>query len=196
MEKKKFITTTIQEYLIEQQMRTKIPKPNNSFLYHGSNIKNLESIKKYGLLPDFGDIVKGTEVYGQYEDDEYYDTEDKVEGVLFFSDNPNTWSYSHFGGTPNINEAILVIIKKNDTIFRKIGNHVYDMSNNKVSVVRYNRHNYLSVDNIPLLLKMVTIFLLMNKNHLIYYTVRGWLDFWTYTHNLTGDKNKPQYDLS
>ena len=131
--------------ILNEEKIVKIPKPNKSFLYHGSNIKNLDSIKRFGLLPGFGDTVKGTESYQMYMDDEYYNqSEDRVDGVLFFSNNPNTWSYSHFGGTPNINEAILVIIKKNETIFRQIDGYFYDMKNQKVNSV-----NYIPVDNLP-----------------------------------------------
>jgi hypothetical protein len=131
--------------ILNEEKILKVPKPNKSFLYHGSNIKNLDSIKRFGLLPDFGDTVKNTESYQMYMDDEYYDqNEDRVEGVLFFSDNPDTWSYSNFGGTPNINEAILVIIKKNETIFRRINGYVYDMKNKKVNTV-----NYIDVESLP-----------------------------------------------
>ena len=135
--------------ILNEEKIVKIPKPNKSFLYHGSNIKNLDSIKRFGLLPDFGDTVKGTESYQMYMDDEYYNqSEDRVDGVLFFSDNPNTWSYSHFGGTPNINEAILVIIKKNETIFRQIDGYFYDMKNQKVNSV-----NYIPVYNLPIFIE-------------------------------------------
>lgn len=132
--------------ILNEEKIVKIPKPNKSFLYHGSNIKNLDSIKRFGLLPDFGDTVKGTESYQNYmDDDEYYiPSEDRIDGILFFSDNPNTWSYSHFGGTPNINEAILVIIKKNETIFRQIDGYFYDMENQKVNSV-----NYIRTDRLP-----------------------------------------------
>ena len=135
--------------ILNEEKIVKIPKPNKSFLYHGSNIKNLDSIKRFGLLPDFGDTVKGTESYQMYMDDEYYNqSEDRVNGVLFFSDNPNTWGYSHFGGTPNINEAILVIIKKNETIFRQIDGYFYDMKNQKVNSV-----NYIPVYNLPIFIE-------------------------------------------
>jgi hypothetical protein len=139
----------IYKTILNEEKIVKIPKPNKSFLYHGSNIKNLDSIKRFGLLPDFGDTVKGTEAYQMYMDDEYYNqSEDRVDGVLFFSDNPNTWSYSHFGGTPNINEAILVIIKKNETIFRQIDGYFYDMKNQKV-----NRVNYIPVHSLPIFIE-------------------------------------------
>lgn len=122
---------------------------NENFLFHGTNIKNLDSIKKYGLIPDFGDVVKSTEAYQYYIDDDYYDPNSRVDGVLFFSDNPNTWSYSHFGGTPNINEAVLVVIEKNNTIFRKVGEYIYDINNKKVNSIKYNRYDYLDIDQIP-----------------------------------------------
>lgn len=139
----------IYKTILNEEKIVKIPKPNKSFLYHGSNIKNLDSIKRFGLLPNFGDTVKGTESYQMYMDDEYYNqSEDRVDGVLFFSDNPNTWSYSHFGGTPNINEAILVIIKKNETIFRQIDGYFYDMKNQKVNSV-----NYIPVDRLPIFIE-------------------------------------------
>jgi hypothetical protein len=147
MKLKKFIATTMYEYINEQNTSIKIP--NNSFLYHGSNIKNLDSIINNGLIPDFGDVVKGTEGYEYYMDDDYYNSENRVDGVLFFSDNPNTWSYSHFGGIPNIDEAILIVFKKNETIFRKVGDYIYDMNNNKVKSIKYNRYNYLDVEQIP-----------------------------------------------
>jgi hypothetical protein len=134
----------IRDYIKLLLKEEKIPKPNKSFLYHGTNIKNLDDIQKYGLIPDFGDTVKGTEGYSYYMDDEYINPEDRVDGVIFFSDNPNTWSYSNFGGTPNIDEAVLVIVKKNETIFRKVGDYIYDMSGSKVNSV-----NYISIDKLP-----------------------------------------------
>jgi hypothetical protein len=146
---RKLLATIAKGYLNEQQIEVKVPKPNKNFLYHGSNIKNLKDIQRYGLIPDFGDVVKGTEAYNYYMDDDYYNSEDKVEGVIFFSDNPDTWSYSHFGSKPNINEAILVIVKKNETIFRKVGDYVYDMLGKKVNSIKYNRYDYLSAENIP-----------------------------------------------
>lgn len=136
--------------IIEEEVNNiKVPKPNKSFLYHGTNIKNLENIKKYGLVPDFGDVVKSTEAYEYYIDDEYYRPENRVDGVLFFSDKPDTWSYSHYGSKPNINEAVLIIIKKNETIFRKIGWNIYDIKGNKVNTIKYNLFDYIHVDNIP-----------------------------------------------
>ena len=130
---KNIIKESIKEYLNESIIN--IPKPSKNFLYHGTHIKNLDSIKKFGLIPDIGDVVKGTEAYDYYMDDDYFNPNDRIDGILFFSDNPNTWSYSHFGGTPNINEAVLVIIKKNETIFRKVGDYFFDINNNRVKSI-------------------------------------------------------------
>ena len=121
----------------------------DKFLYHGTNIKNLKDIEKYGLIPDFGETVKSTEAYGYYVDDEYFNPEDRVEGIVFLSDNPNTWSYSHFGGTPNIDEAVLVVIEKNETIYHKVGFNIFDYNNKKVDSIKYNNYNYMSIDQIP-----------------------------------------------
>lgn len=119
-------------------------KKDSNFLYHGTHIRNLNDIKKYGLLPDFGDTVKTTEMYQYYMDDEYFNPDDRVEGILFFSDNPDTWSYSHYKTKPNVDEAVLVIIEKNDTIYQKKGFNFYDIDGNKVDSV-----NYIDIDKLP-----------------------------------------------
>jgi len=123
-------------------------KTSKSFLYHGTHIKNLNIIKQNGLIPSFGDVVKTTDSYQIYMDDEYYDSTDRVDGVLFFSDKPNTWSYSHFGKKPNINEAVLVIVKKNDSIYRKLKDDFYDIHNKKVYDIKYY-NTYIDVDKLP-----------------------------------------------
>lgn len=115
-------------------------------LYHGTHIKNLADIQSYGLLPDFGDVVKSTEMYGYYMDDEYVDLDDKVEGILFFSEDPDTWRYSHYGKTPNIDEAVLVVIQNNDTIYRNLGNgNFVDWQGNDVG----GAIDYIDVDRLP-----------------------------------------------
>lgn len=45
---------------------------NGDYLFHATNIKNLDDIKNYGLLPQFGETVKSS--YGGYYkigDEEY-----------------------------------------------------------------------------------------------------------------------------
>ena len=137
----KELKTTFQNFLNENN---RLPKLSKKYLYHGTHINNLDDIQKFGLLPDFGDTVKGTEAYGYYMDDEYFYPEDRVGGILFFSNSPDAWSYSHYGKTPNIDEAVLVIVENNDTIFRKIGSNFYDFEGNVVSNVNYN-----PVDKLP-----------------------------------------------
>tara|TARA_R100000951_G_scaffold115935_1_gene125757 strand:- start:900 stop:1391 length:492 start_codon:yes stop_codon:yes gene_type:complete len=130
------------KHLIKKLLREGLDSSGK--LYHGTHIKNLEDIKKYGLIPDFGDVVKSTEMYQYYMDDNYINPEDRVEGVLFFSDNPDTWSYSHFGKTKNIDEAILVVVEKNDSIFRKMGDSFYDINGNEVESI-----DYIDTDKLP-----------------------------------------------
>lgn len=138
---------SMREYLNENQVN--IPKPSKNFLYHGTNIKNLDDIKSYGLLPDFGDVVKSTEMYQYYINDEYFNPEDRVDGVLFFSNNPDTWSYSNYGEKGNLNDAVLVIVENNETIYHKKDDSVYDINGEKVNVIKYDNSNYLDSDKIP-----------------------------------------------
>ena len=72
--------------IIKKLLREGLMRENdvNDYLYHGTNIKNLKDIEGNGLIPDFGNTVKSTEGYGYYMDDEYYNPEDRVDGVLFF----------------------------------------------------------------------------------------------------------------
>lgn len=117
---------------------------NMNLLFHGTNIKNLEDIKKYGLLPNFGDIVKSTEMYDYYMNDDYINDKDRVDGIIFFSDNKNTWSYSHYGNKANIDEALLVIVENNNTIYKKLDGNIYDYNGNIVDNV-----NYIDTDKLP-----------------------------------------------
>ena len=144
MNLRKSIIKTVSEYLNEQEeSNSDIPKPNDDFLYHGTNIRNLDDIQKYGLIPDFGKTVRKTSVAQYYFDDEYTNPDNRVKGVVFFSDNPDTWTYSNYGKKPDIRKAVLVIVEKNDTIFRKLGEDIYDMDGNKVDRVKYTHVNYL-----------------------------------------------------
>jgi hypothetical protein len=116
----------------------------NKYLYHGTNIKNLDDIKQYGLIPDFGDVVKSTEAYEYYMDDDYYSEEDRIEGLVFFSDTPDTWSYSNHGKPENIDEAILVIVENNDTIFKRVRDKLFDYKNKLVDSVEH-----LTINELP-----------------------------------------------
>jgi len=117
---------------------------SDDVLYHGTPLKNLEEIKKYGLLPDFGETVRGTEMYQYYVDDDYFDPDDRVEGVLFFGDSPDVWTYSHFREDESLDKALLVVVKKNDSIFQKRGFDFFDIRGNKVDSI-----NYIDVDKLP-----------------------------------------------
>ena len=70
---------------------------NENFLYHVTNIKNLDSIKKYGILPDFGETVRKfySDYYDFDEPDEDENGEERkipiyqeIKGVSFFADTP------------------------------------------------------------------------------------------------------------
>lgn len=120
-------------------------RSRSTHLYHGTNIENLKDIQEMGLIPDFGSVVQSTEMYQYYMDDEYFNPDDRVDGVLFFSDSPDTWSYSHFGKTPDINEAALIIIENNETIYHKIkGGVVLDFNQQQV-----NNVDYIDIDKLP-----------------------------------------------
>lgn len=142
----------IQEMMSLDEIK-KIPKPSKNFLYHGTHIRNLDSIQKFGLIPDIGETIRSTQSYQDYE--EYANSDYKINGILFFSENPDTWSYSHYGQSEkDINEAVLVIVRKNDTIFRKT-NEGFGKEGKIVNI--YNEPvksvNRIPVDNLPLFIE-------------------------------------------
>jgi len=124
------------QYLKEEQA-------SPQFLYHGTNIKNLESIQKDGLMPEFGELVKSTSGYGYYMDDEYFDPSDRKEGILFFDDTPETWGYGSIGNK-NMDEVVLVQIENNDSIYRKVDNKYYNFDGEEADEI-----DYTDVDRMP-----------------------------------------------
>ena len=104
---------------------------NENFLYHVTNIKNLDSIKKYGILPDFGETVRKfySDYYDFDEPDEDENDEERkipiyqeIKGVSFFADTPLLGFCTPDIGLSNVKweNMVLCIIEKNDTIFHKI----------------------------------------------------------------------------
>lgn len=107
---------------------------NKDFLYHVTNIKNLDSIKKYGILPDFGETVK--KFYSDYyafDESEYDDNDEErkipiyeeIKGISFFAETPLLGFC-----TPNLGlcdvkweNMVLCIVEKNDTIYHKIDDY-------------------------------------------------------------------------
>lgn len=126
----------------------KLLENNNThdLLYHGSKIENLENIKKYGVLPDFGDIVKSTEMWQYYTNDEYYNEEDRIEGLVFLSSDIDTYKYSNYNDDDktNTDNALIAVIENNDTIFRKLDDKMYDFEGNEVDDV-----DYLTLEMLP-----------------------------------------------
>lgn len=125
----------------EYQQLSLFTEPHNlindkSFLYHVTNIKNLDSIQKYGILPDFGETVR--QCYSDYYDFDEPDWDEKdderkipiyqdIDGVSFFAETP-LLGFSEFGfGKRDLdwNSMILCVIRKNDEIFHKTDNEKY-----------------------------------------------------------------------
>ena len=108
---------------------------NNKFLFHSTNIKHLKEIKEYGLIPYFGDTVR--KAYGSYYNfdekaDDYssidYDEDEKIKlkynGLIFFSETPKLkYSQPIYSNKFIWEEALLCIIIKNESIFKKVDDY-------------------------------------------------------------------------
>jgi hypothetical protein len=131
----------------------KPPKHRKSFLYHVTNIKNLYDIKRFGLLPDFGDTLK--DAYAGYYDFDGDSQDEEVvpidfEGILFFSDKP-ILHYSQIERREfKFDECLLVIVEKNDSIFHKVNDYptFTDFENQKIYDV-----DGISVYNLPIFIE-------------------------------------------
>jgi hypothetical protein len=122
---------------------------NVNVLYHGTHISNLESIRNNGLVPSIGKIVKSTDSYQYYMDDEYFPEEYRVEGVLFFSPSPDVWSYSSFGSKDKILEdSLLISVLNNPSIFYKKNMRVFDYNGEQVDGIDYYG-TYIPEDMLP-----------------------------------------------
>lgn len=122
--KHKLIMENWRRFVLKENLN-EIPQMQDDYLYHGTSINNVSNIQQNGLEPQFGNVVKGTEAYDYYMDDDYWQEEDRVKGVLFFSDEIDTWKYGSlrdgkFLGGNNMDEAALVIVENNDTIYRML----------------------------------------------------------------------------
>lgn len=127
-------------------------KHSKTFLYHVTNISNLKNIKKFGLIPEFGDTLK--KAYGEYYNFNGNNDEDLVElnfdGILFFSEIP-ILKYSHFMKPIfNWEDTVLCIILKNNTIYHKIDDYptFTDYEGNKVESI-----NYISSYDMPIFIE-------------------------------------------
>lgn len=122
--------------------KTKIPiKASKKYLYHATNIKNLDTIKKFGLIPDIGETIRGS--YGDsYDFDNTGDDERvsvDIDGILFFSDEPGLF-FSQFGSNDfDWNKAIVCIIVKNNTIYHKVDDYpkFTDCDGHEVETIGY-----------------------------------------------------------
>lgn len=145
-------------YIINEEilnrLNTEIYKHSRNFLYHVTNIKNLNDIKNYGLLPQFGETIK--QAYADYykinEEDEDERQELSFDGILFFSEKPML-HYAHAGlGHYDLKteEVLLCVVKKNDTIFHKVDDYpkFTDYKGNQVESIEY-----ISVYNLPIMIE-------------------------------------------
>lgn len=133
-------------------------KHNNQFLYHTTNIRNYDEIKRYGLLPQFGDTVK--QAYGGYYDlgdNDNVDDEDgerpiklDFDGLLFFSEYPMLGYSQTMQQNFKLNEALVCVIKKNSTIYHKVEDYpkFTDYRGQLVDSIDYN-----SVYNLPIIIE-------------------------------------------
>lgn len=144
---------------ILSRLNADIYKHSRNFLYHVTNIKNLNDVKSYGLLPQFGETLK--QAYADYykiddrednEDDEYPRQELGFDGILFFSEKP-ILHYAHTGlGHYDLKteEVLLCVVKKNDTIFHKVDDYsrFTDYKGAQVDSI-----NYINVYNLPIMIE-------------------------------------------
>ena len=143
----KLLRETIKQLLIE--IHDDIDYPPSEYLYHGTSIKNVPQIEANGLIPTFGELVKSTEGYQYYMDDEFDEygggySDSRVEGVLFFSDDPDTWKYGA-SDYQSMEEAALVIVNRDDSIYQSKGMGVYtDIDGNEVYDI-----DGIDVDRLP-----------------------------------------------
>ncbi len=132
-------------------------KHNNQFLYHTTNIKNYDNIVNHGLLPQFGDTVK--QAYGSYYNlgDEPNDEEGEdqlqrldFDGLLFFSEYPMLGYSQTMQQNFKFNEALVCVIKKNQTIYKKVTNYpkFVDYKGEEVNSIEYQ-----STYNLPIIIE-------------------------------------------
>jgi len=140
--------------LVQEEFENQIvPTHSGQFLYHVTNTKNYNDIKSYGLLPQFGETVK--QAYGDsYDLDGDGDNEELVkldiDGLLFFSEKPMLGYSQPMQQNFKWNEVLVVIVEKNDTIFRKVDSYpkFTDHQGNEVSSV-----NYIHIHDLPIIIE-------------------------------------------
>lgn len=131
----------------------KVPKHRKSFLYHATNIKNLYDIKRFGLIPGFGDTLR--DAYSSYYkfDDDAQDEElaqIDFEGILFFSEEPILGFSQVMQREFKFDECLLVVVEKNESIYHKVSDYpeFTDFENHKIYDV-----DGISVYNLPIFIE-------------------------------------------
>lgn len=134
--------------------------PKDNYLYHASPIENFEEIKKHGLLPSFGDLVKSTEGWHHWKrivqnHSSPWNEVDEIEGVIFFSEEPQVGFFDVSKDVDKetlLNDVFLCIVEKNETIYKKKGmGQVVNSRGENVNVVEFGRRMQYQVetDKIP-----------------------------------------------
>lgn len=146
---------------IEEEQISKlanIKKHYSKYLYHSTNIKNLNTIQAHGLLPEFGDTIK--QAYSgsyKFDKDEKYDDDDydqpqelDFDGILFFSEKPLIGFSQTMQGSFKWEEALLCIIEKNDSIYHKV-----DDQDNYTDYMGNKQHaiNHVNVYDLPIFIE-------------------------------------------
>jgi hypothetical protein len=114
---------TYSEFINESEQVDKL-RHNRKFLYHVTNINNLDDIQKWGLLPTFGDVLTKHSNYKNYYDFDNPDKNIGFDGIIFLGDEPGL-KYSNFAGKVKIDEVLLAIVEKNEDIYRKIDDETF-----------------------------------------------------------------------
>lgn len=130
----------------------------SNYLYHSTNIRNLNDIQQYGLLPTFAETLK-TAYADCYDFDKTrgLDSEGNelveipFDGIIFFSERPKL-KYSQPFMSKNFkwDEALLCLIEKNDTIYHKINDYPLftDCDGNEIYSI-----NYINKDDMPIFIE-------------------------------------------
>ncbi len=146
----------LNQYIDEELNDLNVVRHSKRFLYHSTNIKNFEDIKAHGLYPMFGDTVR--QAYGDTYDLDRHGKDDELaqlpgdfEGILFFSEKPMLGYSQGMQNNPyKPEEAVLCIVEKNDTIFRKTSDYP-EYTNYKGQTV--TSIDYVEVTHLPLIIE-------------------------------------------
>ena len=70
-------------------------------------------------------------------------------GLIFFDDKPSC-GFSNYGKPLNLDECVLVLVRNNETIYRKVGFKILDYKGNVVKFVSTRDRENFDVYNLPI----------------------------------------------